>query len=144
MAAENNTEKVGKTYIYKRCLPCGIKLHVDSYTCWKCGKRVKDMTYGSENPNDLIFNIYLNKTEKCFSCFNTQHGKTCKYIFCFGSGRGNCGICNNVESARFNCCQEIQAEEKKLEVEYKAWLNRQDQSHWIVKLFQRKVEEKRV
>ncbi|MCL2381319.1 MAG: hypothetical protein FWC64_06960 [Treponema sp.] len=116
MSKKNKQQGEGKKcYIYKRCPPCGVKLHVQAYACFRCGNRAQDMTYGSQNPNDAIYNLLLNKVEKCFSCFNTQNGNPCKPIICFGSGRGKCGICKDFSSIRFNCCQEIQADEKILE-----------------------------
>jgi len=100
--------------IYKRCLPCGVKVHVCASVCWKCGKRVEEMTYGSEGPGAAIYNKMLNNIEKCLFCPDARNGNICTYAVCFGSGRGDCAICRNTESGRFNCCRELQAKEREL------------------------------
>jgi hypothetical protein len=114
MANDKSTEQKQKEYFYKRCLPRGNKVHIDSYACWKCGKRPEDMVYCSNNPNDYLFNIRLNNVEKCMSCYNVQRGVICKYIICFGTGKGDCDKCRNLTETRFCCCQEVQKQEKEL------------------------------
>jgi hypothetical protein len=65
------------------------------------------MIYCSHDPNDAKFNMKLCDVDKCFNCWNIQNGKEpCKPIFCFGTGRGKCDICKQVEGLRFDCCQE--------------------------------------
>ena len=107
MAAENKSlgEKV---YIFKRCLPCGIKLHLDASICNKCGKRIEEKTYGSHDSDDAIFNQWLNDYQKCIPCRNTQNEDACKFIYCYGRGGGNCQYCNDFYNTRFMCCQEKQ------------------------------------
>jgi hypothetical protein len=108
MAAESKQKLAGKVYIYKKCKPCGIKLHVLARSCWKCGKHTEDMAYGSDNSEDAIYNREVNDVKKCLNCRNTKDGKTCKYAICFGTGRGRCELCNMYENMRFMCCQELQ------------------------------------
>ena len=102
-----------KTYIIKRCLPCGEKLHVNAYKCNKCRRRADSMTYGSRDPDDAIFNWLLNRVDGCVFCLNAKQGNPCVYIICYGSGKGDCGICKRFNSTRYECCQRIQAREKK-------------------------------
>ena len=115
MAVKNEEKSSdGKiVYIYKRCLPCGIKLHVGTRKCLKCGRKATDTTYGSDNPEDAIYNRSLNQVNKCFSCFNTLQGNPCLYVICFGTGKGDCEICKRFKSIRFECCQKVQARENK-------------------------------
>jgi len=111
-----------RRYIYKLCPTCGVKLHVDAFFCWKCGNRhnwnantkkwADEMTYGSTNPDDAIYCLRLNNIDKCMTCFNTQKGKPCDYIMCFGIGKGNCDMCDRFHSTRFMCCQEFQEKER--------------------------------
>jgi len=116
-----------KRYLYMRCATCGVKLHVEAVTCWKCGNRrnfnaktgkeVEEVAYGSLNPNDAIYNQALNDAEKCFVCRNTQNSKTCEYCYKFGYGIGRCDLCNAFQNIRFMCCQEIQKLNKKHKAE---------------------------
>lgn len=109
MAVEDKDKTTGgKDYLFKRCLQCGVKLHVSAYSCWKCGRKAENMVYSSNNPNDAVYNLTVNDVDRCLICRNTQSGNTCKYNYCFGSGRGKCGYCNRFESMRFMCCQEAQ------------------------------------
>ena len=109
------TDVPRKEYFYHHCLPCKVKVHIDSNTCWKCGQKVEDMVYGSENPNDAMYSYALNKVEKCFNCYNVQKGTVCRYAYCFGTGRGDCESCNRFEGTRFNCCQNEQKKEETYE-----------------------------
>ena len=109
MARENKDKTPeGRDYIYKRCLPCKIKLHVDTYTCPKCGRRTDNMTYGSKDPSDALYGARLNSVKKCMACSKAQEGRICKYTICFGTGRGKCDLCERLEFTRFYCCQEMQ------------------------------------
>ena len=103
----------GKEYFYHRCLPCKVKVNVNSDTCWKCGQKVEALVYGSENQNDALYSAMMNNVEKCFTCFNVQRGNICKYAYCFGTGRGDCTYCNRFHDIRFACCQEEQEKEKR-------------------------------
>ena len=111
-----------KRYIYRKCPTCGVKLHIDEYTCWKCGNRydfngntgkwAEDMIYGSTNPSDAIYSLRLNNVKKCMTCRNTQRGNPCDYSMCFGTGKGRCDNCNRYENTRFMCCQSFQEQER--------------------------------
>ena len=118
MAVKNEAKssEVKREYIFRLCPTCGVKLHTCAFICFKCGKRYNydansgkwvDFVYKSTNSSDAIYNRKMNDVEKCFNCWNTQNNNTCKYIYCYGSGRGNCAACKRFESTRFDCCQEI-------------------------------------
>lgn len=101
-----------KVYHFKRCTGCGIKLHCDTYRCWKCGEKPTQGNFKSENPEDAKYCISLNNIEKCFQCYNVQNGlKVCEPIICFGTGKGRCDICKQEAGIRFECCQEYQKTE---------------------------------
>ena len=115
-----------KVYIIRYCPTCNAKLNLAAFICFNCGKRYNfdansgkwvDLVCRSTNPADAIYNRKLNDVEKCFSCFYTQQGRSCKYIYCFGSGRGNCNACQHFESIRHDCCQEIVSADKALEAD---------------------------
>ena len=115
---DNNAVESKKWAIYKRCLYCQVKAHIDTRKCFRCGRPLGDMTYGSENPNDYIYNWLLNKPEKCFTCRNTQNGKPCKYVICFGTGgrahgkdKDNCESCKVFNTILYDCCQEVQRQD---------------------------------
>jgi len=119
-------EQVKREYIFRLCPTCGVKLHICAFICFKCGKRYNydansgkwvDLVCRSTNSADVIYNRKMNDVEKCFNCWNTQKNNTCKYIFCYGSGRGNCDACQRFESTRFDCCQEIVSADKAREAD---------------------------
>jgi len=126
MAAENKkNDQPARTwpYLFRRCPSCGVKMHILAFLCWKCGKRHnynantgkwEEMIYGSQNENDYIYGIFLNDVDKCVTCRNTQNGKTCAHIYCFGIGKGNCGACKKNHEIRHLCCQEKVAFEQGL------------------------------
>ena len=131
MALSEKKETVARKYIFRRCPSCTVKLHVNAFLCWKCGKRynynantgqwVNEIVYGSENPSDAIYSKFINDVDKCLICRNTQNGKTCHYAICYGTGKGNCDLCNKFDGFRFMCCQDAQKENKARETnEYEA------------------------
>ncbi|MDR2942469.1 MAG: hypothetical protein LBV17_07760 [Treponema sp.] len=110
---DKNAEEEKKVYCYIRCSnpDCGIKLHYETYKCWKCGAKPEAGIYRSTNPEDAKFCLTLNNIEKCFKCYKVQYGsQICEPIFCFGTGRGKCELCKQLPSMRFECCQEYQKE----------------------------------
>ena len=113
--AVKNEEKTSEgkiVYIFKKCLPCRIKFNINAYRCPKCAMRAHDMTYGSNNPDDAIYSMKINQ-DKCCLCSNTLQGNPCLYAICFGTGRGDCELCKRFNSTRYECCQRIQARERK-------------------------------
>ena len=110
-------DKSTRTYFFKRCHPCGIKLHMSDMTCWKCGRRLENMSYGSKDPSDALYCTQMNRVEICMNCWRTQNEMLCKPIICFGTGRGECDHCRQFETGRFDCCQDLQQKEKAVTAE---------------------------
>ena len=140
--SEKGQQERTRPYLFRRCPSCGVKMNICAYLCWKCGKRYNydaktgkwhDMIYGSQNENDEIYGIFLNDADKCITCRNTQNGKTCRYIFCFGTGKGSCPACKRNHEIRHLCCQEKVAFDNELERDsvkeqrYKEFMR---QKHW--------------
>jgi len=110
-----------RTYIYRKCPTCGVKLHVCAYRCNKCGGLANrnsitgewdDMTYGSTDPSNKIYNLNLCDVDRCMQCHNTTVGTQCEYAYCFGTGKGRCDMCNRYEYTRYLCCQAKQKENR--------------------------------
>lgn len=109
---DKNAEEEKKVYRYKTCSGCGIKLHCDTYRCWKCGEKPILGFYHSDNSEDAKHSLPLNSVEKCVHCCNVQFGlQVCKPIICFGTGRGKCDLCKQLAGTRFDCCQQYQKDE---------------------------------
>ena len=120
---EDNQQEHKRTYLFRLCPSCGTKLNIYAILCFKCEKRHdynaktgkwQDVIYSTQNENDAIYSRLMNNVDKCMVCPNTKNGNTCKYIYCYGSGKGDCDLCNRFESIRFMCCQEIVTFDKKL------------------------------
>jgi len=97
------------TYSYKRCKPCGLKIHINTHKCWKCGEKLEEIHYrGHNNPEDTIYSRDLNYTEKCMSCYKVvKLGKEpCQKMICFATARGKCDACRIGFPEIFDCCQE--------------------------------------
>jgi len=109
---EEKTSEKKAVYMFKKCLPCRIKLNINVYRCPKCARRADDMIYGSSNPDDATYGMSINQ-DKCCLCSNTLQGNPCLYVICFGTGRGACETCKRFNSTRFECCQRAQFGEKK-------------------------------
>ena len=126
MAADDKAKPGNeKRYLFRRCPTCGAKIHVCAFLCWKCGKRYNynantnqwqdDGCFGSANSNDALYNAMLCDVEKCFTCRNTQMGKPCKHLSCYGSGKGDCKLCRHTDEIRHDCCMAIVKHDKALE-----------------------------
>jgi len=138
MAVENKKEHQStKKYIFKRCRSCKLKVHVSAITC-QCGTKVEDMTYGSNDPSDALYNLSLNSVDKCISCITVQQGNPCRYTICFGSGRGKCDLCRRFDASRFQCCQEIQQKERRLDDGNRAKESHQERQNWLIDMCQPK------
>ena len=110
---EKKEQDTTKTYSYKKCHACGVKMHIDAIECWKCKEKAINLNYHSNNKEDEIYSRNLNSVERCMNCYNVlQRGNSCEQINCFGTGRGrsgmSCEYCRRTEGVRFNCCQEVQ------------------------------------
>jgi hypothetical protein len=127
---EEREETKRRLFLYFLCPTCGVKLHLDAYWCWKCGnqanwnanKKNGDGTlgayevkgaYASDDPEDGIYCRKMNDCEICMTCKNTQLNRTCAYFHCFGSGRGNCGVCERTPNSPFLCCRERREEKER-------------------------------
>jgi hypothetical protein len=109
MRGENKPEQVLKSYFFQQCKPCGVKLHVHANKCWICGQQVENKVYRSNDPKDAIYSTNMNSVKKCIRCANVLYlKKICEPISCFGTGRGKCDECKELENTRFDCCQEEQ------------------------------------
>jgi len=107
--AEEEKPEEKEYFSYKRCPGCGIKIHVDTYRCWKCGERAKQERFSSTKPEDAKYCVLVNSADKCVNCYNLQHGlKVCEPIFCYATGRGDCKECKILHPARYECCIETQ------------------------------------
>ena len=110
---EKKEQDTLKTYSYKKCRACGVKMHIYAAECWKCREKAENLSYHSHNQDDELYSRNLNSVERCMNCYNVlQQGKSCEQINCFGTGRGrsgmSCDYCRRTEGVRFNCCQEVQ------------------------------------
>ena len=115
-AESGDSPKRGPNPLYMKCPTCGVKLHLESSRCWKCGGRynknkktgeiVEPVIYRSENPDDAIFNTRLCDVDACMTCQRVQKNfPPCFYISCFGTGAGNCEKCLQNYGIRAECCR---------------------------------------
>jgi hypothetical protein len=125
---DNQEQPKGPRPMYILCPTCRVKNSLGAYFCRECGGRCDrnektgkyaPMTvYGSGNPDDVIFNIDLNDYTKCVNCPRVQKGGgPCAYASCFGTGKGNCGVCERFSGARHSCCQKRRAAVNEFPVE---------------------------
>ena len=113
MKGEKDEKKVDqRSYSFAQC-SCGIKLHINADTCWKCGGKPIHDHYYSNNPDDALYSKSLCSIKKCMNCYNINYlGKEpCQRIPCFASGKGNCEACRISHPEIFICCQETMKDE---------------------------------
>ena len=108
MRGTEEDKKTKERYSYLLCR-CGVKLHIDTYKCWKCEQQPKYQAYSSTNPNDAIYCKKLNSVEHCMQCYAVTYlnKEPCEQIFCFAKGGGDCELCGRLEPTRHECCQKI-------------------------------------
>jgi hypothetical protein len=123
-----------REYLYCRCATCGVKIHILSRKCWKCGGRYgidektlqyrHDGVYSSNDPRDEMCSRRLNDPDLCFMCETALKGKSCPAVSCFGTGRGKCGDCERYSPVRFSCCQKLISEDPPPYLNAKAFFER--------------------
>ena len=98
MRGKDDDKKPQEKYRYIVC-SCGIKLHIDTFRCWKCGQQPKYQAYYSTNIKDAIYCKDLNSVEHCMNCYDITYlnKEPCEPIFCFAKGRGDCDICSRLD-----------------------------------------------
>jgi hypothetical protein len=113
-------EERQREYLYSLCATCRMKVNVNAFRCPRCKNRVdynanKDEwtnggVYASGDAGDRIYSIRLCSVEHCMACKEALGGKPCRYVYCYGTGRGKCALCGKFEAVRYACCQERQRE----------------------------------
>jgi hypothetical protein len=109
-----------RRYIYSKCATCHTKVHVAAFYCPRCKNRTEwnankkewepQTVYGSRNPEDLIYGVRLCGVDRCMVCEAALGGHPCRYAVCYGTGRGNCALCERYEARRYACCQAARKE----------------------------------
>jgi hypothetical protein len=119
---EKKAEETGerREYWYAKCATCHTKVNINAYWCPRCKNRVTwnanrgewetQVIHASRNPDDRIYELQLCRVERCMVCETALLGNPCRYAFCYGIGRGRCGLCGKFEPVRYACCQERQRE----------------------------------